>query len=195
MKCLGIILSAGSSQRMGFPKSLGRIGTCTVLERIAQTLIEGGCHDVRVVIAKPHGSTIRRTLPQLKYLENASPEQGMLSSFQVGINYARTMAFPIAIIALLDQPKVTPETVRAIRLTLIHKPVGYVVPTWAGRRGHPFGVQTSMDLSSRAPDFTLKDILCRGGAPLEVPVDDSGISGDLDTPWDATVQGVTPPSS
>jgi xanthine dehydrogenase accessory factor len=187
---MGVVLAAGASSRMGFPKALGRLNGRTVLEAIVLSLREGGCEEVVVVIGSPHGEEIRAALPSLLFAKNQAPEEGMLGSLQVGVRFAESRGSSSVVVALLDQPRVTSQTIAALVHEARKDGAKYVVPTSEGRRGHPFALQLPLDLDAESPQTTLRDVLGRLGSPLEVAVKDLGILADLDTPRDALEQGV-----
>lgn len=83
----GIILAAGESRRMGYPKPLLRIGGRTFIEQIAETMLAVvprvvivlGAHRDRVRAAIAHDARIA-------IVENADYLRGQLSSVKVGLS-------------------------------------------------------------------------------------------------------------
>src|SRR5260370_33359233 len=81
----GIILAAGESRRMGYPKPLLKIGDQTFIEHIAKTMLAAvsrlvivlGAHSDRVRAAIPHAARIA-------IVENPNYARRQLSSLKVG---------------------------------------------------------------------------------------------------------------
>lgn len=187
---MGIVLAAGASSRMGFPKALGRLDGRTVLETIVSSMRQGGCEKVVVVIGEPHAKEICAAVPSLRYVINKTPEGGMLSSLASGVRHAESSGSDAVLVALLDQPRIEPTTVAHLLRRLTTDSSKYLVPTHLGRRGHPFVLRLPLDLSTPTSHTTLREVLSRCGDPVEVAVEDPGILDDLDTPTDALQQGV-----
>lgn len=189
-KAIGIVLAAGASSRMGASKAELRLGKKTVLRTIVDTLKAGGCADVCVIVAPPHEHQIRATHPDLWCETNPTPETGMLGSVICGLRAARARGGALAVLALLDQPRVRPRTVELLLNEARTSDARYVVPQHDGRRGHPFVLDAGLDLTSPRGGATLRDIL-RGVDQLSVvDVDDLSIFDDLDTKEDAERLGV-----
>ncbi|WP_375221515.1 nucleotidyltransferase family protein, partial [Symbiobacterium thermophilum] len=88
----------------------------------------------------------------------------------------------VVLIALGDQPLITPAVVASI---LTGHRGGLTVPTYAGRRGHPFCVDRSLldDLLTLPPEAGLRELFLRHpGRVTLVPVATDAILRDIDTP-------------
>ena len=127
-----VLLAAGAGTRLGRgPKALLPFRGRTLVEVLADVLLEGGCRDVVVVLGA--GAESVRKLPGLQrhtVVENPDWQTGMGSSFKLGLGTARPRDH--VLVALVDQPGITPETVG--RLLTAHRP-GRV--TAAAYRPHP----------------------------------------------------------
>lgn len=127
-----VLLAAGAGTRLGRgPKALLPFRGRTLVEVLADVLLEGGCRDVVVVLGA--GAESVRKLPGLQrhtVVENPDWKTGMGSSFKLGLGTARPRDH--VLVALVDQPGITPETVG--RLLTAHRP-GRV--TAAAYRPHP----------------------------------------------------------
>lgn len=127
-----VLLAAGAGTRLGRgPKALLPFRGRTLVEVLADVLLEGGCRDVVVVLGA--GAESVRKLPGLQrhtVVENPDWKTGMGSSFKLGLGTARPRDH--VLVALVDQPGITPETVG--RLLTAHHP-GRV--TAAAYRPHP----------------------------------------------------------
>lgn len=176
-RVVGLVLAAGASSRAGFPKALARLDGETFVARIARTLAEGGCDDVVIVVGEPHEAAIRAALPGARFASNPDPSRGMRSSIGVGLDAVGDA--DATLIALVDQPRVRADTVRAL---LAARGAPLVRPRVDGRRGHPFLVRRELfaRLRDAPPELNARDVL--GDAPaVDVDVDDAGVMDRLDT--------------
>ena len=177
----GLILAAGESRRMGFPKALLPYGEETFLERLAG-LFAARCSPVIVVLGAEAervrgGGRLAATL-----VENPDWARGQTTSMQCGLRAVPAAADGV-LFTLVDHPAVAADTIDALlappRAALLR------VPRYNGRRGHP--IWFSRDL---IPEFLELE---ETGAAREVvrghadrteflDVDDPGILADIDDP-------------
>jgi nicotine blue oxidoreductase len=135
-----VLLAAGAGTRLGLgPKALLPFRGRTLVEVLAGVLLDGGCRNV-VVVLGADAAKVRETADLRPYtvIENPGWQAGMGSSFRRGV--AAAAADDNVLIALVDQPGLTPETVA--RLLSAHRPgrvtaAAYRRPDGALRRGHP----------------------------------------------------------
>src|SRR5271168_2747955 len=83
----GIILAAGESRRMGYPKPLLKIGGQTFIEHIAETMLAVVPRLVMVLGA--HCELVRAAIPRdarIAIVENPNYARGQLSSLNVGLS-------------------------------------------------------------------------------------------------------------
>lgn len=184
----GILLAAGQGARYrrlcpGQDKLLarceGRTGTRTVVEHSLLNL--RASVDSVLVVTRPDNRGV------IEIAEAHGCPLLTLESDGMGTSIARAVASAADnagwMIALADMPFISPATVRKIagRLT----PTAIVVPTLAGRYGHPvaFGQAYFSALSRLEGDQGGKRLF-KEGQVLEVAVDDLGILQDIDQPQD-----------
>jgi len=183
MSVVGIVLAAGASRRMGFPKALARVGGRSFIEA---TLAALSSADARViVVGPPHASAIRSALAgsALLWAENLEPERGMLSSLQAGLSVAPRAA-RAALVSLIDHPRVSPATVSAL-IGAWRSGSGMVVrPRFRGGGGHPVLIDGALfgPLLAAPPEAHLGEVLARLAPRCELDVDDPGVLDDFDTP-------------
>jgi CTP:molybdopterin cytidylyltransferase MocA len=186
-KIAGVVIAAGESRRMGRMKPLLPLGSRTVLQRVADGLLEADLSPVTVVLGHRADEVAEclRDRP-VKITVNENYRRGMLSSVQWGVGRLPPEC-PAFLLALGDQPEVTPSVLHALIEEWTTHPGSIVVPTYNGKRGHPLvidaryrpallalrGLQTLRDLV-HAPDMLRR----------EVPTDEPGLLTDLDTPED-----------
>lgn len=173
-----VILAAGASRRMGTPKALVQAGGRPFVARIAEAARAAGCARVVVVVGPPHEAAIAAALPAgAEAVRNPAPERGMLSSVQAGVA-ALAPEVAAALIWPVDVPLVAAETARAILAG-----GDLVVPTHAGRGGHPVRVPRARfaELLALPPKAGLRALMT---AATRLPVDDPHVLVDFDTPAD-----------
>jgi len=177
-----IVLAAGRGSRMGGPKHALRLSGSSFLEAILRTAAAARIEVVRVVVAP---SSIPQGLAGDRLVVNPAPERGMLSSVHCGI-----AALPAGVSGFLlwpvDHPMVTPETILALREAAERIGAPVVVPTHDGRRGHPawFSARVIPEILVAPERVGVKAVVLAHTDRLELPVDDPGVIGDVDTPDD-----------
>jgi molybdenum cofactor cytidylyltransferase len=86
-----------------------------------------------------------------------------------------------------DAVAVQPATIDRLIEHSRSDPRGVLIPSYAGRRGHPtvFGWELAKELAAIPPEHGINWLLHQAGVSIrEVEVDDRGILCDLDTPQD-----------
>ncbi len=183
----GIILAAGDSSRMGYPKALLPFGAETFLSRIARTLCCAGVSDITVVVGR-HAEEIRQRMNNaaLRFVLNARPELGQISSMQLafknmGPSYGAALIWPV------DQPAVPEAVIRGLIDVYLRTSAAIVMPTWGGKSGHPviFRCDFCQTLLELPPGTSPKQLIRRylDRAAL-FPTDEPGVISDVDSPDD-----------
>jgi molybdenum cofactor cytidylyltransferase len=173
----GLILAAGESRRMGYPKALLRYKDETFLDTLIGLFAER-CSVVIVVLGARAEEIRARTLRPATFVVNPDYVRGMTTSLQCGLRAAPPEAQNI-LFTLVDHPSVVPGTLDA--LFAGSAPVR--VPRYKGRRGHP--ILFSRDL---IPEFlalsetgAARDVVRGHAAETEyLDLDDPGIMADID---------------
>ncbi|WP_202421656.1 nucleotidyltransferase family protein [Nocardiopsis alba] len=104
----GLLLAAGSGSRLGRPKALVELGGERLVDRGVRMLAAGGCSPVLVVL----GAADTRVEGALT-VHNTDWSSGMGSSVRAGID-ALPDSVDAVLVALADQPLVTPAAVRRL---------------------------------------------------------------------------------
>ncbi len=109
-----VVLAAGGSGRMGRAKQLLPYLGHTLVEHAARTAIASGATEV-VVVVGAYADEVRQRLRKLKVrvVLNRDWESGMGSSIACGVA-ALSEAVDTAVIALGDQPRITPAHLRTL---------------------------------------------------------------------------------
>lgn len=119
MTVAGVLLAAGTSQRMGRPKALLPYRGTTLIHHAEKTLCATSCSP-RIVVVSPD---IEKSCWQMKDVDvalvvNPDPLRGLSSSLRMALEAieSRTGVERIEgiLITLVDQPLVTPEHLKAI---------------------------------------------------------------------------------
>ena len=180
MSVAGLILAAGQSRRMGFPKALLRYRGETFLDTLIGLFAER-CSPVIVVLGAAAERIRGEALRPAVFVVNAGWEQGMTTSLQCGLRAAPEHCDGV-MLTLVDHPAVAPAT---LGLLLAEPRPLLRVPRYAGKRGHP--VWLSRDLFSEFFALTAgsaaRDVVHSHFPEAEfLDLDDPGIVADIDDP-------------
>ncbi len=181
-----VVLAAGRSSRMGRPKALLPYGGSTFLGSVLGLLETAGIGAVRIVTGRD-GDGLKAAAPALPedaWVENPSPDDGMLSSVRLGV-----CALPAGTEAFLlwpvDHPLVRAATVSALLSIWRSRRPPVVVPRHRGRRGHPvlFDASTIPEILSAPDDAGARHVVAAHASDrIEIEVADAGILADIDSP-------------
>ena len=183
----GIILAAGESRRMGYPKPILMIGGRTFIEHIAETML--AVLPRLVIVIGAHRERVRAVIAhdaRITIVENPNFSRGQLSSLKVGLGVVQPDSAGV-MVHLGDHPMVQVPTFRAIAEAYNETGKPIVIARHSGRRGHPVVFDRALfgELLS-APDEEGARYVVNADASRVVYVDleDPGIILDLDTPDD-----------
>ena len=181
-----IILAAGESRRMGYPKMLLEFRGKTMLENVIEHVAGSGTDGILVVLgANREKLTGIVENCGVRYCINDNYKEGMLSSVQCGIRN-----LPAGIRAVMvfqgDQPLIFPHVIDRLIEAYGTTGKGLVIPVYGGKRGHPLliGSRYREEIDSLSHEEGLRAITGMHSEDiLEVAVNDPGILKDFDT-WD-----------
>lgn len=185
----GIILAAGASERMGFPKAnLKYADGSTLLARQVKTLMIGGIQNIYVVTGA-HTSQIKELNSGLdvKWIENPGWQTGQFSSVQAGLSAALDADSEGSLILPVDTVNITSEVVTAIIGTALANPhLAAVVPENNGRRGHPVYLSAAFmkmaaGFDPQSPDSRLDTQLKKAKQKIVLPVSESNILNNINS--------------
>jgi molybdenum cofactor cytidylyltransferase len=182
-----VVLAAGDSSRMGYPKALLKTGSHTFLSLILETLGSACPGEVTVVVGR-HAEEIRsRTVSSnVRFLVNPRPELGQVSSIQLalrnlGPDRAGCLIWPV------DQPMVSASLVHALIGMFEDSEAWVVVPACGGKRGHPviFRRELFQELLAWPEGESPKELI-RGHSAQTIllPTRETAVLEDIDTPED-----------
>src|ERR1700693_5772872 len=127
-----IVLAAGESRRMGFPKALLEFRGDTFLDCLTRKL---AAHCSPVIVVLGHAASVIRAAANFPahFVVNPDYSLGMLTSLQCGLR-AVPLARRHAVFTLVAHPDPAETTLTSV-LDAPEAPV--VIPRFAGRKGHP----------------------------------------------------------
>jgi len=109
-----ILLAAGESRRMGYPKPLLRLGSRTFIEILAAAMLQSVAR--LIVVVGAHADAVRDAIPvdpRIAIVENPDYLRGQLSSIKAALPHVGPEAAG-ALIHLADHPMVRAETFAAV---------------------------------------------------------------------------------
>jgi molybdenum cofactor cytidylyltransferase len=197
-KLAGILLAAGESRRMGYPKPLLKIGERSFVEVIVGTMLE--VLPRVIVVLGAHAARIRPVIApdqRVTIVENPAFTRGQLSSIKVGIEHVPIDSDGV-LVHLADHPTVRADTFRAVITAYSQGGHPIMIARSGGRRGHPVIFDRSIFSELlRAPESEGARYVVNADPPRVsyADVDDTGVVLDLDTPEDLSRAGLEPPPS
>jgi len=186
-----ILLAAGESRRMGQPKLLLPWGSSSVLGQAVAAFAEAGIQEILVVTGAARQEvealavSLARDYPVRTVFNPEYARGGMLGSIRCGIG-ALDRQPRAALIGLGDQPQVRSDTVQRICRAFVKSGSSLVVPSFGGRRGHPWLAARPLweEMLSLPASATARQFIAAHAAEVTyVPADESVLQ-DLDTPED-----------
>jgi molybdenum cofactor cytidylyltransferase len=173
----GIILAAGESRRMGFPKAMLRYRDETFLIG----LFAPHCSPLIVVLGANADRIRESTTRSATFVYNPDYQRGMTTSLQCGLRVLPPQTAGV-LFTLVDHPAVSPATIAA----LLAAPRPLVrVPRHGGRRGHPiwFARELASEFLALSDTGAARDIVRAHAAETEfLDLDDPGVVADIDDP-------------
>jgi molybdenum cofactor cytidylyltransferase len=180
-----IILAAGDSTRMGYPKALLPLGTDTFLSRILRTLHAAEMPKPLIILGRA-ADVIQpqiRDWPADIYI-NPDPDRGQLSSIQLALSNIPP-EFTAGMIWPVDQPAVSEYLVRQLTEQFINSNSRIACPIYRNKRGHPVIFHRSLFqefMDAPLEEGPKKIIIRHQQATALLPTEESATIQDLDTP-------------
>ncbi|TDD74583.1 nucleotidyltransferase family protein [Actinomadura rubrisoli] len=177
----GLLLAAGEGRRLGGPKALLELDGERLVDRGVHLLREAGCSPVIVVIGAAQVEVIGAVV-----VPNPGWRDGMGSSLRAGLA-ALPPACPAVVVALVDQPRVSPAAVRRL-IAAYEAGAEIAVATYAGEPRNPVLLRARH--FAAAAEAAVGDTGARGFLRAHpdlltgVPCDDVAAPDDIDTPAD-----------
>jgi molybdenum cofactor cytidylyltransferase len=178
-----IILAAGESRRMGFPKMLLKFNGKTMIENVIDHVAESDSDGILVVLGAGWEDLIELvTKYDIKYSYNKNYRKGMLSSVQCGF---RNLPSDIeaAMVFQGDQPFISPSVINSVINAYRSSDKGIIIPVYNGKRGHPLLLDRKYreEIEGLDNNEGLRSITyIHPDDIFEVESDDAGILKDFD---------------
>ena len=179
----GLLLAAGRSTRFGGDKLLALVHGAPVLSWSAAALAAEV--DALFIVVPPDSASQLMAVAGVTAVtvEHARRDDGLASSIRAGIAVLPAHVEAV-VIALADQPFVSPGIVRRLRERWSAGGVVAVAPRYRDARGHPvlFGRSTFPALLALEGDEGAKALLESLGSGLGLVDVDEAMPSDVDTP-------------
>lgn len=186
MRIAAVILAAGPSTRLGFPKQLVRINGVSLVRRLALSLCDAGVDKIGVVTGAWH-SELEKELTGLnvEVIHNGNWKDGMSSSVACGAGWVTSLSESHKTIFLAtDQWKITSDDISSIISEYDKDKADVIGASYSGRWGMPLLVGSSsllQSLASISPEVSFLNFMeSRSEDIVSVPMEHA--SKDLDTP-------------
>lgn len=188
MRISSIILSAGSSERMGSPKALLKIGEKTFLQHIIEILSAKYVEEIHVVLGA-FSDEIEPSIADLpvNVLINGQWDSGQLSSLIKGLHAIDDDRSDGVLVWPVDHPLVSGVLIDELLNAFENDHEKIVIPKYNGRRGHPviFPKKTFHELRLASPDEGARSVVRRNDSIVyEVETSEEAILINIDTPED-----------
>ncbi len=179
-----IILAAGESKRMGFPKMLLPFHDKPMLETVIMNVTGSDVYNTIVILGSGKEALEELTRKyKVTNCYNDNYKEGMLSSVQCGFRNVPTDSDAVLVFQG-DQPLICTSTINKVINAYRSSDKGIIIPVYRRKRGHPILIDKryrneieKLDARKGLRSLTYiypEDI-------LEVETDDPGILRDFDT--------------
>ncbi len=183
-----VLLAAGRGTRFGAsPKLLSLLDGKPLVRHAAEAAVAADLGPVIVVLGHA-GEAVREALAglPLTLVENPAYADGLSTSLRAGLD-ALPGEVAAALVLLGDMPRIGPGLLRRLAEGFHSAPdaPAAVVPVRDGQRGNPVLLNRRLlgpGLAALTGDRGAGPLLARRDDVLELPVDETGILIDVDTP-------------
>jgi molybdenum cofactor cytidylyltransferase len=183
-----IILAAGSSRRMGEPKTLLTINGKTFLQHIVDILHSARILDVVIVVGYD-AEKIKSTFTWFSgtVVTNELWQDGQLSSLIKGIDALKHQDVLGAMVCPVDHPFLSQKLIVDLLQAYWKTKKKIIIPVYHGQRGHPVIFSKALfdeirnaphDVGARSVVQNHPDEIC------EVKTEEQGVVLNIDTPED-----------
>ena len=182
MNISALILAAGSGSRIGTPKLMLEYKEKSFLRIIADKIFEAGIKDINCVVTDKTLDWAMKNVPEIHYILNPKPEDGMLSSVFYGAEVLEDDEN--ILINPVDHPFVDAETYKLLIRESERYNSSVIKPEYKKKSGHPIIIPFDFAKSIKAEDFSLglNEVIKKSGCHrVYVEVQDKGILRNVNT--------------
>lgn len=187
MTVAGIVLAAGAGQRYGGPKALAHFDGRTLVARSVSTLRDGGCAPIIVVLGAAAREVTAAADFDATVAVNNAWQTGLSSSLRSGLAAADKSTAAAALIALVDQPLVTPACVARL-VAAFESGATAVVATYGGQPRNPAlfarPVWSAVAASASGDSGARLWLQAHPNQVTQIECGDIAAADDMDTPQD-----------
>ncbi len=183
-----IVLAAGDSTRMGYPKALLPLGDDTFLTHILATIEKVGLSKPSIVLGKA-APIIQPKIHkwQADVFINPDPDKGQLSSIRLALSHLNP-GFDACMIWPVDHPAVSEKLVSDLVQLFVNNSLSLIaLPSCRQKRGHPgiFDRILFRELMEAPLKKGPKEVLSRHQKEIAIlHTDELAAIQDIDTPED-----------
>lgn len=185
----GIILAAGESTRMGFPKPFIKIYEKTFFEHIINKMLTLGFNPIITVTNKRHNENweiFKSKFFNVIFKNNPNPELGQFSSLIIAMNIlvSENPKIDGALISLIDHPLVSISTYKKIIEEHTKNKHKLIIPIYEKRQGHPIFIPSIYfsEIIEFQSNSGLRDYISKNcDNVMRITIDDKYILQDIDT--------------
>lgn len=179
-----IILAAGKSERMGYPKFMLRCADGqTFLQKLVSEFLLFGCRQVVVVLNEHEYQKVLLQIPEFPsevlLVENSHPEWGRFYSLKLAVDRIKPIDY--IYVGNIDNPFVDAELLGLLYHSAAQ--ADYLMPEYKGRGGHPILISQKIaeDIKTRTTyDYHLKEFLSSYSS-LRVEVNNPLVLANINT--------------
>jgi molybdenum cofactor cytidylyltransferase len=188
MNLSALILAAGKGSRIGKPKLMLEFKEKSFLSIIADNLKEAGIKNIFCVVSSEFFNWAAGNVKGVNYTVNPNPENGMISSVQIGLK--ETGNCDGVIIIPVDHPFVSTDTMKLLIESFCNNPDCLIKPIFKNVSGHPIIIppELSKNILSSGINKTL-DVVIKESFVKKIGIntDDSGVIKNINTTEDLKI--------
>ena len=182
-----VVLAAGDSVRMGYPKALLPLESGVFLSRILDTVHGAGLGKPTVVLGRAAAEIQARIdLSQADVVINPAPDRGQLSSIQLALASLQHDCIA-SLIWPVDQPLISESLIASLANLFLSSGALIANPVCRKKRGHPVIFRRDLfeEFLQASLEENPKKIVARHRAStVGLPTEETGTVFDIDTPSD-----------
>lgn len=184
-KTAGVLLAAGGSTRLGYPKQLISFQGVPLISHMISVIKKGGIDKLFVVVGSHSEEIIGAINDDVRIINNSNWEAGMSTSIQSALAVIEK-EYDAAMIFIIDQPYLNPALILKILATMKISRAKIIAARTTGQQTHPVVYRREIypDLLSLEGDRGGKEIIRKNWVAW-VDWPDPAILQDIDTPEDA----------